>query len=149
MSAWDDYQREEREPESKITGKQRCVITAVEEKTSKASGLPMIEITVRPSGCRFTVKSWLVHNDNFNRNATQFFDAFPEIGDGNFDFLTWVGAEGAAMFAEDENGYLKVKYWLDAVRAESLPPFEGDKPERQTVTKLEDAEPEEDDLPFI
>ena len=149
MSAWDDYKREEREPESKITGKQRCVITAVEEKTSKASGLPMIEITVRPSGCRFTVKSWLVHNDNFNRNATQFFDAFPEIGDGNFDFLTWVGCEGAAMFAEDENGYLKVKYWLDAVRAESLPPFEGDKPEKQTVTTLtEDDGDDTDGLPF-
>ena len=148
LSAWEDYKREEREPESKITGKQRCVITAVEEKTSK-SGNPMIEIKVRPSGCRFTVKSWLVHNDNFNRNATQFFDAFPEIGDGNFDFLTWVGCEGAAMFGEDENGYLKIRYWIDAVRAESLPPFEGDKPERQTVTKLVDVEPEDDpDLPF-
>ena len=146
MADWSDYKREEREPESKITGKQRCVITAVEEKTSK-SGKPMIEIKVRPSGCRFTVKSWLVHNDNFNRNATQFFDAFPEIGE-QFDFLTWVGCEGAAMFAEDENGYLKVRYWIDAVRAESLPPFEGDKPEKQTVTTLtEDAEPD-DGLPF-
>lgn len=148
LSAWDDYKREERESENKITGRQRCVITDVEEKMSK-SGNPMIEIKVRPSGCRFTVKSWLVHNANFNRNATQFFDAFPEIGDGNFDFLTWIGAEGAAMFAEDENGYLKVRYWIDSVRAESLPPFEGDKPERQTVTKLVDVEPDDDDLPFI
>jgi hypothetical protein len=148
LSAWDDYKREEREPESKITGKQRCVITAVEEKTSKASGLPMIEITVRPSGCRFTVKSWLVHNDNFNRNATQFFDAFPEIGDGNFSFVEWIGAEGAAMFKEDENNYLRIAYWIDPVRAANLPPFEGEKPERQTITTLEAEDGLDDEMPF-
>ena len=147
MSNWDDYKREEREEEAKVTGKQRCVITAVEEKVSKA-GNPMIEISVRPSGCRFSVKTYIVKNEHFNRNATQFFDAFPEIGDGNFDFLTWVGAEGAAMFDLDDRGYVKVRYWIDAVRADTLPPFEGDKPERQTVTSLEDDTEEDDGLPF-
>ena len=149
MGNWDDYRREEREPEAKVTGKQRCVITAVEEAVSKSSGNPMIVITVRPSGCRFTVRTWLVKNDNFNLNATAFFDAFPEIGGGNFNFIEWVGAEGAAMFGEDENGYLKVKYWLSPERAASLPPFEGDKPERQTIGKLVDIDPDDDeDLPF-
>ena len=147
MGNWDDYRREEREPEAKVTGKQRCVIAAVEEATSKA-GNPMIVITVRPSGCRFTVRSWLVKNDSFNRNATAFFDAFPEIGDGNFNFLEWVGAEGAAMFGEDENGYLKIKYWLSPERAASLPPFEGEKPERQLITSLEDETEDDSDLPF-
>lgn len=148
MSNWDDYRREEREPEAKVTGKQRCVITAVEEAVSKSSGKPMIVITVRPSGCRFTVRNWLVKNDSFNLNATAFFDAFPEIGDGNFNFIEWVGAEGAAMFGEDENGYLKVKYWLSPERAANLPPFEGDKPERQMVTSLEDDTEDDSDLPF-
>lgn len=148
MSTWDDYQREEREESAKVTGRLRCVITDVEETESKTSGLPMIIVSVRPSGTVFKVKSYIVKNEHFNRNATQFFDAFPEIGE-QFDFLTWVGCEGAAMFAEDENGYLKVRYWIDADRAESLPPFEGDKPERQMVTKLEDEEPDDDpDLPF-
>lgn len=150
MGNWDDYRREEREPDAKVSGKQRCVITAVEEAVSKSSGNPMIVITVRPSGCRFTVKSWLVKNDSFNRNATALFDAFPEIGDGNFNFIEWVGAEGAAMFGEDENGYLKVKYWLSPERAANLPPFEGDKPERQTITSLDDddADFDDPDLPF-
>ena len=31
MSAWDDYQREEREEQAKVTGKLRCVIVGVEE----------------------------------------------------------------------------------------------------------------------
>ena len=148
MSNWDDYKREERETTSQVTGKLRCVITAVEESVSKSSGNPMIIVSVRPSGCRFTVKSYIVKNEHFNRNMASFFDAFPEIGDGNFDFLTWVGVEGAAMFDTDENGYLKIKFWVYPRQAESLPPFEGDKPERQTVTSLaDDAEPEED-FPF-
>lgn len=149
MGVWDDYRREENERPSNITGKMRCVIVGAEEKTSKA-GNPMIEIKVRPSGCKFSVTTWLVKNEKFNRNATQFFDAFPEITDGDFNLLSWVGAEGAADFGEDEKGYLKVKWWIDAVRAASLPPFEGDKPERQTITTLDEDEEDDDgsDLPF-
>ena len=148
MGNWDDYRREEREEDAKVTGKQRCVITAVEEAVSKSSGKPMIVVSVRPSGCRFTVKWYAVKGEWFNRQMTQFFDAFPEITDGDFNFLTWVGAEGAAMFAEDEQGFLKIKHWLDPVRAASLPAFEGTKPERQTLTTLDDEEELESDLPF-
>ena len=148
MSAWDDYQREEREESAKVTGRLRCVIVDVEETESKTSGLPMIIISVRPSGTVFKVKSYIVKNEHFNRNMTQFFDAFSEIPDGCFDFLTWIGCEGAAMFDLDDRGYMKVKYWIDAVRAEILPPFEGEKPEKQTVTTLtEDADPD-DEMPF-
>ena len=145
MSTWDDYQREEREESAKVTGRLRCVIVDVEETESKTSGLPMIIVSVRPSGTVFKVKSYIVKNEHFNRNMTQFFDAFPEIVDGNFNFIEWIGCEGAAMFDLDDRGYMKVKYWIDAVRAEILPPFEGEKPEKQTVTKLEDAE--DDELP--
>ena len=149
MSVWEDYSREEREESAKVTGRLRCVITDVEETESKTSGLPMIVITVRPSGTVFKVKSYLVHNDKFNRNATQFFDAFPEIKDGDFNFLSWIGAEGAAEFGLDEKGYMKVKWWIDAVKASDLPPFEGEKPEKMEVTTLEDAEDDESDLPFM
>ncbi len=148
MSTWDDYQREEREESAKVTGRLRCVIVDVEETESKTSGLPMIIVSVRPSGTVFKVKSYIVKNEHFNRNMTQFFDAFPEIPDGNFNFIEWFGCEGAAMFDLDDRGYMKVKYWIDAGRAEILPPFEGEKPEKQTVTTLtEDADPE-DGLPF-
>ena len=149
MSAWDDYRREERTPENKVAGKLRCVIVDVEEGTSKKSGLPMITIYVRPSGCKFKVKNWLVHNEKFNENAAKFFDAFPEIEDGNFNFVEWIGAEGAANFVEDENGFLNIKSWVFPRQAESLPPFEGEKPPRMTVTKLEDPEDDESDLPWV
>lgn len=151
MSTNWNYNREER-TSGGTTGKQRCVIVSAEEKTSKA-GKPMIEVGVRPSGCAFTVKTYLVSGEYFNRNATQLFDAFPEIKDGDFTLLNWIGCEGAAMFDLDDRGYLKVKYFIDSVKAASLPPYEGDKPPRQTVTSLEDDEPgaddfAEDDLPF-
>ena len=143
MSAW-NYQREENE--RGVAGKYRCVITAAEDTVSKTSGKPMIVVTVRPSGYRITVKHYIVQNENFNKNMTQFFDAFPEIEEGNFEFLTWVGAEGAAAFKEDEKGYLKVGYWLSPERAANLPAFEGDKPERQEITSFTDDDG--DDLPF-
>ena len=149
MSNWSDYKHED-SPNAgpKVTGRQRCVIVSAEERVS-SKGNPMIEIKVRPSGCRFTVRTFLVKNEHFNRNASAFFDAFPEIGDGNFNFIEWPGAIGAAFFSEDENGYLKVKYFIDAKRAESLPPFEGERPERVTVTSLADPEDDENELPFL
>ena len=149
MSAWDDYKREERKPVQKVTGKLRCVIVDVEEGESKA-GNPMITIYVRPSGGNFKVRNWLVKNDKFNENAAKFFDAFPEIGDGNFNFVEWIGAEGAANFVEDENGFLTIKSWVFPRQAESLPPFEGEKPPRMQVTKLDpEDDPEDEDLPWV
>lgn len=150
MSAWDDYRREERKPENKVTGKLRCVIVDVEEGVSKSSDLPMITIYVRPSGCKFKVRTWLVHNDKFNENAAKFFDAFPEIEDGNFNFVEWIGCEGAANFAEDDKGFLALKSWVFPRQAETLPPFEGEKPPRMTVTKLDPEDSDsEDDLPWV
>lgn len=144
--AW-DYQREEHSMDA-LKGKYRCVIVDVEDGFSKSSGLPMITVTVRPSGTKFKVKNYIVKNENFNRNMTSFFDAFPEIEEGNFNFLEWIGAEGAAQFDEDENGYTKIKWFLSAAKAEGLPPFEGEKPERQTVSKLEELNDDDDELPF-
>ena len=146
-SSWSKYKREEREEVAKVTGKLRCVIVDVEEAVSK-SGNNMIVISVRPSGSPAKVKYWLVDNEYFNRNATQFFDAFPEIGDGNFNFVEWIGATGAGEFVLDENDYIKLKKFISADKAENLPPFEGEKPERQTVTKFTEMEESDDDLPF-
>ena len=144
MADYSDFQREN---ETRIEGRQRCVITAVEEGKSRM-GNDMIIISLRPSGCKFEVKDYMVKNDSFNRRMTAFFDAFPEITFGDFNMLTWVGAEGAVNLAEDERGYLKVKGYVDPVKARNLPPFEGQKPPRQTFTSLEDESAEDGDLPF-
>ena len=151
MSNWSDFQREEKERESAVTGKYRVVITdafeGVTGANSKNPGTPMITVKVRPSGRKFSVSYRMVKNDWFNRNMTAFFDAFPEIKFGDFNFLTWVGAEGAAMFKEDDRGYTQVSYWLSPERAEDLPPFEGEKPEKQSITAI-DIEPDDGELPW-
>ena len=144
MADYSDFQREN---ETRIEGRQRCVITAVEEGKSKTSGNDMIIVSLRPSGCKFEIKDYIVKNDSFNRRMTAFFDAFPEITFGDFNFLSWVGCEGAVNLAEDDRGFLKVKGYVDPVKARNLPPFEGNKPPRQQITSL--AEEEDDgDLPF-
>ena len=144
MSTWDDYKREAPE---KVEGKTRCVIVDVEDTVSK-KGMPMIVVSVRPSGTKFRVKWYLVKNDSFNRNATNFFDAIVGVDDGDFDFVKWIGCEIGAMLGEDDQGYTKVKYWLNRSKLEALPPFEGEKPERQEVTKFEEEDDGLDDLPF-
>lgn len=151
MGNWDSYKREDTARESAVTGKHRVVIVeageAVTGPNSKKPGTPMIVIKLRPSGRRFSVTHRIVSGDYFNRNMTSFFDAFPEITDGDFNFLSWVGCEGAAMFKEDANGYTQVSYFLSPERAADLPAFEGEKPERQTVTSLDD-DTDDGDLPF-
>lgn len=153
LGNWDSYKREEQERESAVVGKHRVVITEAGESVtgpnSKNPGTPMIVVKLRPSGRRYTVTHRIVKGEYFNRNMTQFFDAFPEIRDGDFNFISWVGAEGAAMFKEDSNGYAAVSYFLSPERAADLPAFEGEKPEKQTVTSLDDDDDDDGELPFM
>lgn len=145
MSFFDGYRREER---AHLTpGDYRVAITDVEETTSR-NGNPMLVVTVQPNGSEIHIKHYLVKNEYFNRNLTDLLDSFG-LGE-NFDTLTWVGAVGAARLVEDENGYLKVRYFLTPERAEKLPPWQGREPERQEVSSLGDGfeELDEDDLPF-
>lgn len=144
MANW-EYKRDESRS-APVTGIQRCCIIAAEETISKTSGKPMIIVTVKPSGSNAKVKNYIVKNEYFNRNMTQFFDAFPSVGEGNFNLFTWVGALGAANFGLDADGYLKVKWFVSPANAEHLPPFEGEKPIKQDVATLD--EEDDDELPF-
>jgi len=147
MSHWDDYKPEVNS--NATTGKRRCVVVDAEETISKSSGKPMWVITVTPNGSKARVNNYIVKNEYFNRNMTSFFDSFG-IERGNFNKLEWINAMGAANFDTDENGYLKVKWFLSPKQAENLPPWEGEVPERQTVTEIGGFEEIEDDgeLPF-
>ena len=77
---------------------------------------------------------------------TQFFDSF-NVPFGDFNLAGWMGAIGAAKLVLDENEYLKVKSFVHKDKQGSLPPWEGQLPERQAVTTL-GAPVEDDDLPF-
>jgi hypothetical protein len=142
MSNW-NYKREE--TTNVGAGDHRFEVVSAKEAVSKA-GNKQIVVALKPNGAVFTVNDYFVEGEYFNRKVTQFFDS-TGIAEGDFNLLTWTGAIGAARFKEDENGYLKVAYYLDKMKAEKLPAWQGDKPERQTVTELETLD-EDDDLPF-
>lgn len=143
MGNWDDYKREERKRLN--PGNYRVEIVSVEDTESK-KGNPMLVIGIRPNGSNITIKHYIVKNEWFNQNMTEFFDSF-NIDDGDFTLLTWVGAVGAAKLKEDDQGYLKVQYFLDQDRAEKLPPWEGPMPERQELVQLKEVDDDED-LPW-
>ena len=143
MNNWSDYQREERA--RLVPGDYRVEIVGVEDTTSK-SGNPMLVVSIRPNGSNITIKHYIVKNDYFNRNMTEFFDSF-NIEDGDFALPTWVGAVGAAKLKEDENGYLKVGWFINQSKAESLPEWKGELPKRQELTKLEEVE-DDGELPW-
>ena len=76
MPNW-DYTRENSTRLS--PGDYRVAIVDVQETTSKTSGKEMLVITVQPNGSDIKIQNYLVKNEYFNRNATQLFDAFPQI----------------------------------------------------------------------
>ena len=143
MSNWDSYRREERP--RLAPGDYRVESVSVEEKESKA-GNPMLVIGVQPNGSKIIIYHYIVKNEWFNRNMTDFFDSF-NIDDGDFTLPTWIGAVGAARLKEDEKGYLKVQYFINKDRAENLPPWQGKFPERQELTTLDPLE-NDGDIPF-
>lgn len=126
-------------------GNYRVAITEIEQTTSKA-GNPMLVITVQPNGTQMHIKHYIVKNDYFNANMTEFFESFG-IDHNDHNILGWVGAIGAAKLVEDENGYMKVKYFLDQDKQDKLPIWEGTPPTRQTVGSVPLMDDEED-LPF-
>lgn len=148
MAFYDSYKHTEDTHQGGISGDYRVVIVNAEEAESKSSGKGMFVITLRPSGAKFTVRHYIVEGEYFNEKMSRFFDAFPSIGEGNFNPTSWIGADGAAHFGPDKNGYSEVKWFIAANKATKLPPFEGEKPEKQTVTTLDELEDADVEVPF-
>ena len=144
MAFGQSFKREERKT---ITpGDYRVQVVEAEETVSKSSGKNMLVITVQPNGSDIKIKQYIVDNQYFNQNMTQFFDSF-NVPFGDFDLPTWKGAIGAAKLVLDENEFLRVKYFIHRDKQGSLPQWEGQLPERQSVTTL-GAPVEDDELPF-
>ena len=145
MGLFSDYKRKERarlEP-----GDYRLVVTNAEESVSKSSGNPMLVIEVQPNGFNINIKHYISKNQYFDENVTDFLDSFG-IEEGDFEMLGWIGAMGAGKLVEDGD-YMKVRYFLSPKKAEGLPAWQGEKPERNTITTFSDDAGDEEELPFI
>lgn len=146
MAFWSEsYKREERkhlEP-----GDYRVEITDVEVTKSKSSGKDMLVVSVKPNGYDITIKHYIVAGEWFNVNLTELKDSF-SIDETDDEYLGWIGAIGAARIREDDQGYMKVHFFLTPQKAQDLPPWQGEFPERQKVTDFTDEEEADDDLPW-
>lgn len=143
MGNWNDYKYEK--PQRLQPGDYRVEIVAASEETSR-SGNPMIVVSLKPNNSGIVIRDYFVKGAFFNQKISRFFDAFPELEEGNFEFLTWAGAVGAVRLREDGE-FLKVHYYINPEKAENLPEWVGPKPQRVTVTDFEEVS-DESDLPF-
>lgn len=124
-----EYKREENKFKPIPEGNHRIRIKEAEKAVSK-NGNDMLSLQFEVSGYNST----LYHNIVFlndrpeitNRMLTQFFDAFKDIEDGNFNMQSWIGKVGACNIKHEEyNGNMnaKVKYFIRADKQGDLPPW--------------------------
>lgn len=147
MAFWSStYQPEERA--RLAPGDYRLELAEAKTAVSK-SGRNMLVLTVRPNGSEIKINHYIVEGEYFNRNLTEFKDSF-EIAYDDDNLLTWPGALGAGRLYEDENGYMKVRYFLTGEKEDNLPPWQGVLPQRTVITELAAGlEPaDEEELPF-
>ena len=159
--SWANYTYKKTETVERQPGNYRCIILKAEAGTSKTSGKNMITLFLRPSGTASTVKAYIVDNEWFDSNFSQFLDAFPALKNNpNPDnCFSWRGAVGAVKLKVNDDGYFETaKYpWIaaDDSKATKLPEFEWkarddesqEMPVLQEFTELSDEE-ESDDIPF-
>lgn len=126
--AW-DFKREENTnfntnvPE----GKHRIRVKSV-EKTQSKNGNDMLAMQFEISGYNSILYHYIVFmNDKpeiTNRMLTQFFDAFKDIQEGDFNINGWVGKVGACVVKHEEyngNTNAKIRYFLSADKQNDLP----------------------------
>lgn len=127
-----NYQRDESNSgfKTKIPeGKHRIRIKSADKSVSK-SGNDMLALQFDVSGYDVTLYHYITFiNDKpeiTNRMLTQFFDAFKDIPDGEFDTSKWIGKVGACTVKHEEyNGNVnaKVGYFIHADKQGDLPPW--------------------------
>ena len=121
-----NYTRTENEGFEKIPeGIHRVRIREVEKTTSQA-GNDMLVIQLNVSGTTSRLWDRIVflpdRPEITNRNLTQFFDAFKDIPEGNFNFAEWIGKAGAVKVVHNGD-YVNVDRYIPVNRQKDLPPW--------------------------
>lgn len=157
--SWANYTYKKQETLERQPGTYRCIILKAETGVSKTSGKNMITLFLRPSGTASTVKAYIVDNEWFDANFSQFLDAFPALKNNANpeNCFAWRGALGAVKLKVNDDGYFETaKYpWIPAEKAEKYPEFvwkaredeAQDMPVLQEFTELSE-EDSEDEIPF-
>lgn len=122
------YTRTEQQFEQVPVGKHRIRIRSAEKALSK-NGNDMLALQFEVSGMPNILYHYIVFLDDrpeiTNRMLTQFFDAFPDIPEGDFNLRNWIGKVGACNVAPDKNDpdRTRINYFIRADRQGDLPPW--------------------------
>lgn len=127
--AW-TYKREEREGFEPIPeGIYRVRIASADKAISK-NGRDMLTLQFDVSGYNQILYHYITFMDDkpemTNRMLTQFFDAFPQIEEGDFNMAHWIGKVGACKVKHEEyngNQSAKVHYFIHANKQKDLEPW--------------------------
>ena len=123
------YKREEQTFEPIPEGAHRIRIKSADKAVSM-NGNDMIAFQFEVSGYNSLLYHYIVFLDDkpeiTNRNLTQFFDAFKDIPEGDFNMANWIGKVGACVVKHDDyNGQksAKIRYFLKADKQGELAPW--------------------------
>lgn len=123
--AW-EYKREETQFTQLPEGRYRIRIKSVDKAVSK-KGNDMLAFQFEVSGSTQILYHYIVFMEDrpelTNRLLTQFFDAFKDIPDGDFNLAHWVGKVGACQVNHDDDGRARIQYFLRGRQAEELAPW--------------------------
>lgn len=151
MSIMDGF---EREAPAKREGDYRAKISAVEETVSKTSGSPMLVVTVAPDGLtnfrgeQITIRIYIVKNERYNQNVTRLLDCFAIPDERARTIWGWTGFSGGVRLGEDDQGFLKVRRYLTREQFDKLPPWSGEEPHPQEITRNFADTSDDEDMPF-
>ena len=150
--AW-SYKREERQFEQVPVGKHRIRIKSAEKAISK-NGNDMLALQFEVSGMPNILYHYIVFLDDrpeiTNRMLTSFFDAFPNIAEGDFDMRHWIGKVGACNVNVDKNDSdrTRLSYFIRADKQGELPPWRDANGQMAKPDEFMQ-EVEDDDNPFF
>jgi len=153
--AW-EYKREEAQFAQLPEGRYRIRVRAADKAISK-KGNDMLALQFEVSGSNQILYHYITFIDDkpeiTNRMLTQFFDAFKDIPEGDFNMAKWIGKVGACQVKHDEGGRAKIHYFLRGKQADDLPPWKepggaGAPPKVDKDGFMDVGDAADDDLPF-
>ena len=152
--AW-SYKREEQKFPIVPEGPHRIRIKAADKAISQ-KGNDMLALQFTVSGSGLTLFNYITFLDDrpeiTNRMLTSFFDAFPDIEEGDFNMQNWIGKVGACNVKhEDYNGSPSAKsnYFIKSSRQSELPPWvEPEVGDNSGGNGFTDKSVEDEDIPF-
>lgn len=160
MSFISTYQYEQSSPRFECEDGEQIVAVSTAEATTSKNGSQMIKVGLKVSNSNGIIYfEHIVEGEFFNRKMSQFFDSFM-IQPGNFDFRSWIGKKGLAMFTHKQETWTNnqgiqqvsnkavLQYFISRKREEQTTPTGQVSPTVQAVPTVQVAQQQASQNPW-